>query len=109
MDILRINLKIVVLKKYNEFPGCTNFKSIEEFVETKKSKNFSNLYSSNQMINQYYGLAPIKISNEKSNRNFNSRTIKSFDFRNLRKNNINYSIHETKHIKKWSNVDRYVY
>ena len=78
--------------------------NVEDF-ETKKSKNFSNLYSSNQMINQYYGLAPIKISNEKSNRNFNSRTIKSFDFRNLRKNNINYSIHETKHIKKWSNVD----
>jgi hypothetical protein len=78
--------------------------NIEDF-ETKKSKNFSNQYSSNQMINQYYGLAPNKISNEKRNRIFNSRTIKSFDFRNLRKNNINYSIHETKHIKKWSNVD----
>ena len=78
--------------------------NVEDF-ETKKSKNFSNQYSSNHMINQFYGLAPIKISNEKRNRIFNSRTIKSFDFRNLRKNNINCSIHETKHIKKWSNVD----
>ena len=78
--------------------------NVEDF-ETKKSKNFSNQFSSNQVINQYYGLAPNKISNEKKNRIFNSRTIKSFDFRNLRKNTINYSIHEAKHIKKWSNVD----
>ena len=73
-------------------------------INKKKEKNFSNNLVSNQMVNQYFDLDTKKFAINK-NKLFNSRIFKSLDFRNIRKNGINYSIHEVKHIKKWSNVD----
>ena len=73
-------------------------------INKKKENNFSNNIKSNQMVNQYFDLDTKKFSINKNNI-FNSRIFKSLDFRNIRKNGINYSIHEIKHIKKWSNVD----
>ena len=85
---------------------------LEESIDIKikdynknKEKNFSNNINPNQLINQYFEKDPKKFFGKNRNGIFNSRIFKSFDFRNLRKNSINYSIHEIKHSKKWSNVD----
>ena len=85
---------------------------LEESIDIKikdynknKEKNFSNKIRPNQLINQYFEKDLKKLKGKNKNGIFNNRIFKSFDFRNLRKNGINYSIHEIKHSKKWSNVD----
>ena len=84
---------------------------LEEPIDIKIKKNnvqkeklLSNNIKPNQIINQYIDLGPNKFIKEK-NGIFNSRIIKSLDFRNIRKKGFNYSIHDIKHLKKWSNVD----
>ena len=77
---------------------------VNDYNNNKIENNLSNNIKRNQKINQYFELDKKKFFNNK-NRILNSRIFKSFDFRNIRKNGINYSIHEIKHIKKWSNVD----
>jgi hypothetical protein len=62
--------------------------------------------SSKNAIRQCTEIESQKFQNNKKKFIVNSRAIKSFDFRNLRKNNNNYhSIYEINHKKKWSNVD----
>ena len=84
---------------------------LEEFINIKiknnikKEKYYSNNIRQNKIINQYFEKESNKIHHKYKNGIFNNRIFKSLDFRNMRKNSINYSIHEIKHIKKWSNVD----
>ena len=99
----------------NNFNNCNNnliINDIEEPIEIKLKKNniqkekfLSKNIRPNQIINQYIDLGPKKFINKEKNGIFNSRIIKSLDFRNIRKKGFNYSIHEIKHFKKWSNVD----
>ncbi|MBR3632968.1 MAG: cyclin [Bacteroidaceae bacterium] len=94
-------------KKYN----LDIINDLEESIDInvkndiKREKNYSNNIMKNQKINQYFEIEAKQLTHKYKNGIFNSRIFKSFDFRNLRKNGINYSIHEIKHIKKWSNVD----
>ena len=85
----------------NDLEESTDIKLNEN--DTKKGKINGN--PSNILINQYFELDKNRFVNKSQTGIFNARIIKSFDFRNIRKNGINYSIHEIKHIKKWSNVD----
>jgi hypothetical protein len=83
---------------------------LEESIDIKLNENNTkkgkiNGNPSNALINQYFELDKNRFVNKSRTGIFNARIIKSFDFRNIRKNGINYSIHEIKHIKKWSNVD----
>ena len=72
----------------------------------KKNRFYlNNNNPSNNLCNKFFGLDKKKFIHKNKNRIFNNRIFKSSDFRNIRKNSINYSIHEIKHIKKWSNVD----
>ena len=99
----------------NNFNNCNNnliINDIEGPIEIKLKKNniqkekfLSKNIRPNQIINQYIDLGPKKFINKEKNGIFNSRIIKSLDFRNIRKKGFNYSIHEIKHFKKWSNVD----
>ena len=99
----------------NNFNNCNNnliINDIEGPIEIKlkksniqKEKFLSKNIRPNQIINQYIDLGPKKFINKEKNGIFNSRIIKSLDFRNIRKKGFNYSIHEIKHFKKWSNVD----
>ena len=99
----------------NNFNNCNNnliINNIEGPIEIKlkksniqKEKFLSKNIRPNQIINQYIDLGPKKFINKEKNGIFNSRIIKSLDFRNIRKKGFNYSIHEIKHFKKWSNVD----
>ena len=99
----------------NNFNNCNNnliINDIEGPMEIKlkksniqKEKFLSKNIRPNQIINQYIDLGPKKFINKEKNGIFNSRIIKSLDFRNIRKKGFNYSIHEIKHFKKWSNVD----
>ena len=95
---LRYKLDII-----SDLEESIDIKVNENENDIKKSKNNGN--PSNVVINQYFELDKKRFVNKCKTGIFNSRIFKSFDFRNIRKNGINYSIHEIKHIKKWSNVD----
>ena len=107
------NIKNNTNIKQNNFYKLDIINDLEESIDikvkdynSKKDKNYSNKFRPNQMINQYFDLDKKKFfNNNAKNRILNSRIFKSFDFRNIRKKGFNYSIHEIKHIKKWSNVD----
>ena len=106
--------KSTLIKNNNNNNLCYTLDIINDLEEsidikvndyTKKVKNSSNKHPSNVLINQYFELDKKRFNNKGKNGLFNNRIFKSFDFRNIRKNGINYSIHEIKHIKKWSNVE----
>ena len=68
---------------------------------SKKSKNNK---ISNQINNKQNEIVSKYISNIEKNGILNVR-MKSYDFKNLR---IHFSLHEIKHLKKWSNVELFL-